>query len=519
MADVVLGIDIGTTGVKALAAGWDGAVHALCRRGVTHRFPEPGYAEQDPFELAEAVAHVVRAAAAQARADGHRLRALSFSSVMHGIFAVDEANRPLTAMMTWADTRAAQQADALRAAFPDLYERTGVPMHPMLPAAKLRWLRDAWPGFQQAARFVSFKQWLLAEWCGRHVEDRATAGATGLLNLRTLRWDAELLAAAGVREPQLGQLVPCTTQMTVSSGQWLQHLGLPEPLPVVVGATDGLLATVGSGVFGPRMYSVTAGTSGAVRKMTPGVALDPQARTFSYILDADHWVAGGATNNAGLALSWLAAQIGVPAGGGGGDGVMGVFSVAQSVPAGADGLLFLPYLAGERAPHWNERARGVLFGLDVRHSRAHMLRAGIEGVAFALRSIHDLLSVPPDMGSVPSRDAGQWDAGQLSSSGAGAVVRASGGLFYSPLWCQLVADVLATPVEVTEQEEVSGAGAAHWGFFALGEHRRLEDVQSCVRVRTRFEPQEERVRIYAEQFGRFQEVYRRLEPCFGGRDG
>ncbi len=494
MADIVVGVDIGTTGVKAVALGVDGTVYARDQQRVQHNFPQTGHAEQDPLALAAAVAQVVGAVVAALRANGHRLRALSFSSAMHGIFAIDAAGRPLTPLMTWADTRAGRQAEELRDALPDLYERTGVPMHPMLPAAKLRWLRDRWPGFHRAARFVSFKQWLLHQLCGRYVEDHATAAATGLQNVRTLDWDRDALLATGVAPDQLGELVPSSALFTLSSGDWLERLGLEEPTTVIVGATDGLLATVGSGVFGPRMYSVTAGTSGAVRKVSAEVELDQRGRTFSYILDREHWVTGGATNNAGLALSWLAEQVGVPIEPAGGDqAVMAVFEAAASVAAGSDGLLFLPYLSGERAPHWNERARGVFFGLDVRHTREHMLRAGIEGAALALRSVHDLLapSAAPD-----------------------AVVRASGGLFHSALWCQLVADVLGTPVELTDQEEVSAAGAAHYGFFALGQYRQLEDIGACVRVRARYEPIEEHVRTFDRRFAVFQDVYRRIEPCF-----
>lgn len=494
MADIVVGVDIGTTGVKAIALGVDGTVYARDQRRVQHNFPKPGHAEQDPLALAAAVSHVVVAVVAALRANGHRPRALSFSSAMHGIFGIDGAGRPLTPMLTFADTRAWRQAEELRRALPDWYQRTGVPMHPMLPAAKLRWLRDEWPGFSHAVRFVSFKQWLLHQLCGRYVEDHATAAAAGLQNVRTLDWDADVLRETGVAAEQLGELVPCSAQLALSSGVWLQRLGLEEAVPVVVGATDGLLATVGSGVFGPRMYAVTAGTSGAVRKMSADVELDAHGRTFSYVLDREHWVTGGATNNVGLALSWLAEQVGATAQSQGGDQAMlAAFEAAASVPVGADGLLFLPYLSGERAPHWNERARGVFFGLDVRHTRAHMLRAGIEGAALALRSIHALLA---------------------PAAPEGAVVRASGGLFNSALWCQLVADVLATAVEVTDQEEVSAAGAARYGFFALGEYGRLEDIQA--RVRVRYEPDDGHVRMFDRRFALFQDVYRRVEPCFEG---
>ena len=198
-------------------------------------------------------------------------------------------------------------------------------------------------------------------------------------------------------------------------------------------------------------------------------------------------------------MSWLMDHIGLPHNvESGADPTSHVLEAAAQAPAGADGLIFLPYLTGERAPYWNENAKGAFFGLQVRHTRAHLLRAGIEGTVFALRSILNLVGKSDDLDAV--------------------VVRGSGGLFRSSMWCQLVADVFAVPVEVTEQAEVSGFGAAQYGFFALGEFPRLEDVARAVRVRERFEPEPGAVRIYAHKASLFEELYRNTEGCFAALD-
>lgn len=489
MQSCILGVDIGTTAVKTVLFSSGGACVAQAQRMCPQRHPAPGRAEQDPAELADATLAAIRDVMEQAQ-DTARIEGASFSSVMHGIFLVDGTGRPLTPMLTWADTRAAKEADELRAVFgAALYRRTGVPPHAMLPSAKIRWLLREHPeAARGATRFVSIKEWLIWKLSGHWVTDVATAGATGLFSLATHGWEIDCLKWLGIGPDRLGELVPCRHVLHVQDGEAARAAGLPSGTPVVVGATDGLLANIGAGALTPDTLVVTAGTSGAVRLTFPAPHLDPGARTFCYMLDEERFVAGGASSNTGLAVQWLAQNLGLSTESGGRSAVETLFDMAAGIQAGADGLLFLPYLAGERAPIWDEGARGAFLGLTVRHDRRHLARAGLEGAAFALRDILAALDT--------SRTR---------------LARASGGLFRSPVWCQIVADMLGLTLEIGGPETTSALGAAIYGWYALGRLEtpawRLQDAQNEQSARVTYRPQVDNGAVYDRLYDAYKDLY------------
>ena len=289
-------------------------------------------------------------------------------------------------MLTWADSRAEPYIAQLRSRLDTsaLYARTGCPLHPMYPLAKLLWFRHDRPEiFAAAHRFVSIKEFVVQRLTGTAAVDRSLASGTGFYDLHQRRWDMEALAAAGIGVDHLSPVYSTTHAIT----DWAaEELGLPMGTPLVLGAGDGPLSTLGAGAVGPGQYTVTIGTSGAVRRCVPAPLTDAASRNWCYNLTDDVWVVGGAINNGGLALQWFRDTFAPDA------TYETIVSEAASIDAGSGGLIFLPFLTGDRAPYWNSRSRGVFFGLTLNHTRAHLARATLEGVLYSMYSIFAPLS-------------------------------------------------------------------------------------------------------------------------------
>jgi gluconokinase len=330
------------------------------------------------------------------------------SSAMHSLVGLDARDRPVTPLHTWLDISAVEQAERLRREHPDLHARTGTPLHPMSPLTKLVWFREQGV---TARRWVGFKELVVHRLTGEWVVDHSVASGTGLLALATLDWDDEALGLAGVERDQLPRLVPAT-----------ERFG-----DLVIGAGDGPCANLGLGATEPGIAACSIGTSAALRVTVadPGVT----DATFCYALTPGRWVVGGALNNAGSVLDWLAELFGA-----GHEELL-----AEAAEVETDGLVMHPYLYAERAPHWDARVRASIEGLTHAHTRGHLVRAALEGVCHQLRLVLDSLI----------------DAGYRVDQ-----VRATGGFMRSELWKQLLADALAVPVDFTGARDASAYGAA-----------------------------------------------------------
>jgi gluconokinase len=301
-----------------------------------------------------------------------------------------------------------------------------------------------------------------------------------LLNIHDLTWDEEALSLAGTDPDRFPALYsPSAIVGEIESGT-KSLCGVP----VIAGSGDGGLANLGAGARSHGQCVISAGTSGAVRLIVEQPWFDPQERTWCYALREDSWYAGGATNNAGLALQWVRQQF-YP------DlsaerGYQQIFEDACAVSAGAGGLRLLPYFTGERNPHWNPSARGLLVGLRLEHTRAHVARAVLEGIAFCLADIWEVL---------PHNERNEEP------------VRMTGRLANAPLFCQILADVLDVPLVTVATENASALGAAMLGHAALG-NASLEQLADQVALGTVFEPDPQRYARYVEVHGEFQELYK-----------
>lgn len=495
-----IGVDIGTTSTKAIAFSPTGAIKGMANHGYPLLSPKPGWSEQDPEVLFQAAIAALHEAIAQAQASPHEIACVGISGAMHSLIAMDAQNQPLTNAMIWADNRSFAQTERLKENGQGfaLYRRTGTPIHPMSPLTKLIWMREEDPEiFSQATKFISVKEYILYQLFGRYLVDYSIASATGLLNLEQLDWDEFALKIAGIRPDQLSELVPTTYILRGMSSWCSEATGLHPDTPIVVGASDGVLANLGVGAITPDQIAITIGTSAAVRGVVPRPITDKQGRTFCYFLTEKHWVVGGPSNNGGIVLRWFRDQFcdleveqakreGI-------DPYEVMISVAKSIPAGAEGLLFLPYLSGERAPFWNPDARGVFFGVATHHTRAHLIKAVLEGILFNVYGITKIL---------------------LDQIGDTQAIRVSGGFARNQTCLQIMADLNGREVLVPEVYEGSSFGAAVLAMYAVGALNDLADVQELIRIGARYQPNLELSHRYHQLFEVYQRIYNNLVAEF-----
>ena len=468
--EVIIGVDVGTTAVKVAAFGVNGAQGELAT--ALHEFrleqPQPGWQVQDPWSVLAGIDSAV--AECVARLGDAGVVALSLSTAMHALVGLDSRCRPLTPLVTWADSRARPEARQLRqqGLAREQLQRSGTPVHPMSPLLKLIWFSRHEPELAGRVRWwVGLKDYVLHHLTGELVTELSSASATGLLSVKTRDWDAGSVELAGIKRDKLPPVLPTTAvlKLTAQAGR---KLGLPRGLPVAVGAADGPLGNLGTGAITPGVAGLSLGTSGAVRMTVSEPSFDADGRLFCYALTDEVWVIGGAISNGGITLRW-AGETFAPDLVAHGHADADVLELAAQAPAGSDGLLMLPYVLSERAPLWNPDIAGAYLGIRAHHTRSHFVRAAIEGVCLQLSTIVDALDTVAPVQSI----------------------RATGGPFRSNLWREVMAATLARPISIEAEAGGTALGAAALGWYALGRASSLTDALAGVggpRLDTSAEP-------------------------------
>lgn len=481
-APYILGVDIGTGSAKAVAVTPSGQIPVSHRQTYATLHPQPGFSEQDPEVVLTAIIATIHQAVQQM---GAPPAAIALSCAMHSFMAVDEKGRALTPLMLWSDNRSEVFAAQLKntAVGQRIYQATGTPIHPMSPFCKLQWIREHQPEvFSKAACFIGIKELFLHRCFGEFIIDHSLASATGMFDIRTLDWFPEALEVAGITDERLPIPVETTRLLIGMNPAIAADLGVPPETLILAGSSDGCLAQLGSGAVQPGHAALTIGTSGAIRMMTAKPAEDEQARLFSYALTPSHYVCGGAINNGGGALQWFT-QAFLPW-----SDYNNFVKVALAAPPGADGLLCLPYLLGERAPVWDSRSRGAFVGVQQQHTSAHFQRALIEGVCFGLYSVGEAL----EQAVTPIEE-----------------VTVSGGFTASPLWIQLLADIFQKPMLLHQDEDASALGAALLGWHALEKIDAWKfNPAAAARV---FEPSEAHYPVYMRNYKAYSLLYHQLK--------
>jgi gluconokinase len=466
--DLVIGLDSGTTATKAVAVAADATVIAMSSVGYPLMVPEPGYAELDPVRLQQAAVEAMADVARQARELGHRVVGLSLSAAMHGLAPLDGVGSPTGPLITWADNRAGEESRSIAlGSREELHKRTGTPVHPMSPLPKLMWWRLHHPeAFASTPKWGGVKEVVLSGLCNdAYLIDLSCASTTGLYDITARQWDPQALQLAGIDLEQLATVVPTTQVVTGLRSEVADQTGLPRDLPVVLGASDGPLANLGVGAVREGVAAVSLGTSGALRAVRSVPAVDQAARLFCYALTDDHWVLGGAINNAGSVVRWASAALGMVT-----EDVQGeerdtadgrLLQEAGQVPFGSDGLLCLPYLLGERAPWWEPGLQGAWIGMRRHHRRGHLVRSAVEGVCLQLA----LVALALEAAGVQVRE-----------------VRATGGAMESPVWRDVLSAALDLPVGLAASPEGAGTGAGLLGHYALGSLPDLDNAANLIAV-------------------------------------
>jgi len=444
MQTYVLGIDVGTGGTRALIMGGDGRV--LVSATAEHEpfaSPQPGWAEQRPEDWWRAAGIAIHKALATGKLRGEQISCVGFSGQMHGAVMLDARGDVVRPALIWCDVRTEKQCRELteRVGAEQLIRLTCNPALANFTVTKLLWTRENEPENWKRVRSILLpKDYVRFRLTGERATDVADASGTLLLNVAQRQWSAEVLQAAEIDRSLLPALYESADVCGKVSALGAEATGLSSGTPVVAGAGDQAAGAVGMGIVAPGAVSATIGTSGVVFAATDRPAMDPRGRlhTFCHAVP-ERWHVMGVTQAAGLSLRWFRDQFACVPALDGRDPYKQLTAEAATVPPGADGLLWAPYLMGERTPHLDPAARGVLAGLTASHTRAHVIRAILEGVAFSLK---DTFAIFAEM-NVPVKN-----------------IRLGGGGARSPLWRQIQADVYGQQVEIVEAEEGAAFGAA-----------------------------------------------------------
>ncbi|AJK85776.1 gluconokinase [Lysinibacillus fusiformis] len=483
MTNYMLGVDIGTTSTKAVLFSEQGEVIQQENIGYPLYTPDISTAEQNPEEIFQAVLQAM--SNIMKVHSGKPLLFVSFSSAMHSVIAIDENDRPLTPVITWADNRSEAWAHKIKDEWNghEIYKRTGTPIHPMSPLSKITWLVKEHPELaSKAKKYIGIKEYIFKKFFNEYVVDYSLASSMGMMNLHTLDWDEEALTVAGITSAQLSTLVPTTKYFTNCHPILAEQIGIDPQTPFVIGASDGVLSNLGVNAIKEGEIAVTIGTSGAIRTIINKPKTDVKGRIFCYALTENHWVIGGPVNNGGMVLRWIrdefasseietAKRLGI-------DPYDVLTKIAERVRPGADGLLFHPYLSGERAPLWNPDVRGSFFGLTMSHKKEHMIRAALEGVIYNLYTVY--LALLECMESPVTR------------------IQATGGFSRSEIWRQMMADIFESEVVVPESYESSCLGACILGLYAIGKIDSFEVVGDMIGDTYKHTPLEEAAKEYRQ---------------------
>jgi xylulokinase len=504
----VIGCDVGSQGTNAALYSVDGTLVASAYEQHRLSYPRPGWAEQDPEDWTRAL-HATIARLLAALPEGpSAVKGLSFASQLDGIVLCDSRGRPLRPALIWMDRRAEAEAAALAGQISpsDFYHHVGVNLDSSHAAFKAMWVREREPEiFARAAQVMPPGSYVLAKAAGVLAVDFSNASSLALLDPRSLTWSQPVLDHTGLDPGLLPELAPSTQPMGKVDPAFADVTGLSPDTIVVLGCGDEMAATLGAGVYTAGEVCDVAGTAEPVcaacgrpsEDPTMLVECHPHADPGGWLLENPGFVSGGG-------LRWWRDEFGIPEkeaeAHGAGDAYELLTQTAARVPPGSDGLVFLPCLQGAMAPEWNGAARGVFYGLTLAHTRAHLLRALLEGSAFALRDILEAMR------------------------GAGLGVRRItivGGGAKGSLWRQIKADVTGLPVRVPRNVETTAAGAAILAAVGSGER---PGIGQAVKSFVTFEPDEHQPDpacrdAYEEAYRLYRDVYFALKPVFGrGRE-
>lgn len=481
--NVSIGVDVGTTGARAVAVDEAGSVVEARTSGYPLLTPQPLWTEQEPDAWWGATREALAAVTAACRAGGHDVVAIGLTGQMHGSVFLDREGEVIRPALLWNDQRTGAQCAEIaeRVGAQRIVEITGNPPLTGFQAPKVLWLRDEEPtNFERVAHVLLPKDFVRYRLARELATDASDAAGTLFLDLRARDWSSEVLGALDVPADWLPPVFESPEATGGVASDVAAELGLPAGIPVAAGGGDNAAAAIGTAVTREGLMSSSIGTSGVLFAHAETCVVDPSGGIHAFA----HAVPGrycllAVTLSAGGSLRWWRDLTGL--------GYDELVAEAEAVAPGSEGLVFLPYLTGERTPHLDPRASGGFVGLTARHTRAHMTRAVMEGVLFSLR---DGLEIMRGLGVQPTR------------------ILAIGGGASAPLWLQLQADVYGGAVSRLVIEEGAAYGAGLLGHIAAGTFADVDEATSVVRtLEEATEPDPARMAAYEEMYGIYRSLY------------
>lgn len=487
-----IGIDSSTTATKALLMDEQGTVVGVAATEYPYDTPRPLWSEQHPHLWWDGTVNSIRQVLAESAVDGTAVKAIGLTGQMHGLVLLDERGEVLRPAILWNDGRTAAECDEIRQRVgrERLIQITGNDALTGFTAPKILWVKNNEPAVYRHIRHILLpKDYVRYRLTGETAMDKADGSGTILFDLKDRDWSPEVVEALEINPDWLPPTFEGTAVTGTLSAEAAAATGLPERIAVVAGGGDQAAGAVGVGAVEPGIVSLALGTSGVVFASSDEAAVEPDGRLHAFCHAVpDKWHMMGVMLSAAGSLRWFRDTL-AP-----GEGFGALVDAAAAVPAGSEGLLYLPYLTGERTPHPDPLARAGFIGLTVRHTRDHMTRAVLEGVAFGLRDSFELM-----------RNAGLPPAEQVRVSGGGA---------RSQLWRQILADVLQAELVTVNTTEGAAYGAALLAAVGMGAYGSVSEAcGSAVHVTGSVSPGADSA-AYQELYPLYQCLYPALSPIF-----
>lgn len=478
---MLLGIDLGTGSAKALLLATDGTAIGEASSSYPVHAPHPGWAESEPGDWWSAVASAVRKAVGS---HANQVQAIALSGQMHGVVLASESGQPLRPAILWADTRSSATLNTYHSLDAAILERLGNPITAGMAGPTLLWLREHEATVYAQARWaLQPKDWLRLQLTGEVATEPSDASGTLLYDVVSDNWAWDAISALNLRCDWLAKIIPSSAIAGYLTAIASEHLGLRVGLSIIAGAADTAAAALGNGLLEPGLVQLTIGTAAQIITPRSQPIIDPHGRTHLYRAAVPKgWYTLAAIQNAGLALEWVRGILGLS--------WQQVYTQAFSIPPGCEGLTFLPYLTGERTPHLDPYVRGAWVGLGLHHTQAHLMRAALEGVAFALRQGFQAL------------EATGLKATQLRLAGGGTVEMP---------WKQLLTDVLRIPLYATTVTAASALGAALLAGIGIGVYADTNETSKLAPTPTLAATPQSVDSDLEEAWMRYQSLYPQLK--------
>jgi gluconokinase len=482
-----VGIDFGTGSTKAVAVDTAGNILCTVQNFYPTNNPYPGFSEQNPCLIWDAFVLCINQITKKLKLTP---AAVSFSAAMHSIMPVDKNGTALADAILWSDSRSGDIAQSVRdsAHGEDIYRHTGTAIYAMSPLCKLIWMhQNNKELFDRAYKFISVKEYIWYKLFGVFQVDYSIASATGLFDILALQWYLPSCKLAAIDAERLSEPVDTGYKRYLANINDLIP-GITTQTAFVIGASDGCCANLGGNAVRNGVAALTIGTSGAVRVGSNAPIYNYKAMTFNYLLNAKTFICGGAVNNGGAAVDWLLKSF---------LGIVNVthqtyeqvFNDIDTVPIGSNGLVFLPYLYAERAPIWDAKSSGAFVNINFEHKQQHFLKAALEGICFALYDVMNAVE-----GSAETIDE----------------VVISGGFISSPVWVQLLADILGKKLVLLQSEDASAIGAVYLAMETLQidvKQLQYKETESRVVIK----PDLKKHQVYKSIFPIYKKLYTDLK--------